>query len=124
MRTLALSSRRGIVPEACSSWFLPRIVGISKALQWCYAGEVFPADEALHSGLVNEVVPQGELLDRARAIARNMTQMSAPVSVSLTRQMLWRMLGADHPMAAHRLTAAPFAGAAARVMPKRGKLIS
>ena len=96
-------ARRGIVPEACSSWFLPRIVGISKALQWCYAGEVFPADEALQSGLINEVVPQGELLDRARAIARNMTQMSAPVSVSLTRQMLWRMLGADHPMAAHRV---------------------
>ena len=96
-------TRRGIVPEACSSWFLPRIVGISKALQWCYAGEVFKVDEALSGGLVSEVVPQADLLDRARDIARAMTQMSAPVSISLTRQMLWRMLGADHPMAAHRV---------------------
>jgi|TARA_X000000950_G_C13763340_1_gene597827 enoyl-CoA hydratase/carnithine racemase len=96
-------ARRGIVPEACSSWFLPRIVGISQALQWCYAGEVFAAEEALRGGLVSEVVTQADLLDRARDIARNMTQMSAPVSISLTRQMLWRMLGADHPMAAHRV---------------------
>ena len=96
-------ARRGIVPEACSSWFLPRIVGISQALQWCYTGEVFPAAEALRGGLVSEVVPQADLLDRAREIARAMTQMSAPVSVSLTRQMLWRMLGAEHPMEAHRV---------------------
>jgi len=96
-------ARRGIVPEACSSWFLPRIVGISKALQWCYSGEVFKADEALTSGLVSEVVPQADLLERARDIACAMTKMSAPVSISITRQMLWRMLGADHPMAAHRV---------------------
>ena len=96
-------ARRGIVPEACSSWFLPRIVGISKALQWCYSGEVFKADEALIGGLVSEVVPQADLLERARDIACAMTKMSAPVSISITRQMLWRMLGADHPMAAHRV---------------------
>jgi len=96
-------ARRGIVPEACSSWFLPRIVGISQALKWCYAGNVFGADEALAGGLVNEVVPHSDLLIRAKHIALEMTQLSAPVSVALTRQMLWRMLGADHPMEAHKV---------------------
>lgn len=96
-------ARRGIVPEAASSWFLPRLVGISQALQWCYSGEVFGADEALRGGLVNEVVPQAELMARAKEVARQMTQMSAPVSVAMTRQMLWRMMGADHPMEAHKI---------------------
>tara|TARA_B110000971_G_C20012438_1_gene502256 strand:+ start:464 stop:1375 length:912 start_codon:yes stop_codon:yes gene_type:complete len=96
-------ARRGIVPEACSSWFLPRLVGISKALQWCYSGEVFNAQEALDGGLVSEIVPPADLLARAKEIALQMTQMSSPVSVAMTRQMLWRMMGADHPMEAHKV---------------------
>ena len=96
-------ARRGIVPEACSSWFLPRIVGISKALEWCYSGEVFDASEAHAGGLVSAVVPHDTLLDAARELARRMVSDSAPVSVALTRQMMWRMLGAEHPMEAHRV---------------------
>jgi enoyl-CoA hydratase/carnithine racemase len=96
-------ARRGIVPEACSSWFLPRLVGISTAAEWCYSGRVFPAAEALERGLVRSVHPQAELLPAATAIAREIADNTAPVSVALTRQMLWRMLGADHPMAAHRV---------------------
>lgn len=96
-------ARRGIVPEACSSWFLPRIVGISQALQWCYSGEIFGAEEALRGGLVSEVVPQADLLARAKELALQMTEMSSPVSVAMTRQMLWRMMGADHPMEAHKV---------------------
>lgn len=96
-------ARRGIVPEAASSWFLPRLVGISQALQWCYSGEVFGAEEALKGGLVSEIVPQADLLARAKEKARELTQMSSPVSVAMTRQMLWRMLGADHPMEAHKV---------------------
>ena len=96
-------ARRGIVPEACSSWFLPRIVGISQALQWCYSGEVFGAEEALRGGLVSEIVPPADLLARAKGVALQMTQMSSPVSVAMTRQMLWRMMGADHPMEAHKV---------------------
>jgi enoyl-CoA hydratase/carnithine racemase len=96
-------ARRGIVPEACSSWFLPRIVGISQALKWCYSGEVFGAEEALRGGLVSEIVPPADLLARAKEMALQMTQMSSPVSVAMTRQMLWRMMGADHPMEAHKI---------------------
>ena len=96
-------ARRGIVPEACSSWFLPRIVGISQALQWCYSGEVFGAEEALRGGLVSKIVPPADLLARAKEVALQMTQMSSPVSVAMTRQMLWRMMGADHPMEAHKV---------------------
>ena len=96
-------ARRGIVPEACSSWFLPRIVGISQALQWCYSGEVFGAEEALRGGLISEIVPQADLLARAKEIALAMTAQSAPVSLAMTRQMMWRMLGADHPMEAHKV---------------------
>lgn len=96
-------ARRGIVPEACSSWFLPRIVGVSQALDWCYSGRVFGAEEALRAGLVSEVVPQADLLTRAHEIALAMTADSAPVSVALTRQMIWRMMGADHPMEAHKI---------------------
>lgn len=94
-------ARRGIVPEACSSWFLPRIVGISRALEWCYSGNVFPAPEALDGGLIRAIYPQAELMQRAHEIAREIADNTAPVSVTLTRHMMWRMLGADHPMEAH-----------------------
>lgn len=94
-------ARRGIVPEACSSWFLPRIVGISQALEWCYSGSVFSAEEALRGGLIRAIYPQAELMNQARKIAREIADNTAPVSVTLTRQMMWRMLGADHPMDAH-----------------------
>ncbi len=94
-------NRRGINPEAASSWFLPRIVGVSKALEWCYSGRVFSADEALAGGLVTSVHAPGDLMDAARAIAREIAENTAPVSTSLTRQMMWRMLGAAHPMEAH-----------------------
>ncbi len=96
-------ARRGIVPEACSSWFLPRLVGISQAAEWCYSGRVFPASEALAGGLVRSVHPADELLPAARAIATEIAEHTAPVSVALTRQMLWRMLGASHPMEAHKV---------------------
>ena len=96
-------ARRGIVPEACSSWFLPRLVGISTATEWCYTGRVFPASEAFERGLVRSVHAPDELLDAARELAREIADNTAPVSVALTRQMLWRMLGADHPMEAHRV---------------------
>src|SRR5579859_2190614 len=96
-------SQRGIVPEAASSWFLPRIVGISQALSWCYSGEVFDAQEALKGRLVSEVVKPGELLPRARAIAREIADNTAPVSIALIRQMMWKMLGVDHPMEAHKV---------------------
>jgi enoyl-CoA hydratase/carnithine racemase len=96
-------SRRGIVPEAASSWFLPRIVGIAQALSWCYSGKVFDAQEALKGRLVGEVVKPDQLLPRARAIAREIADNTAPVSVALIRQMMWKMLGADHPMEAHKV---------------------
>jgi enoyl-CoA hydratase/carnithine racemase len=96
-------ARRGIAPEAASSWFLPRLVGISKALEWCYSGRVFPAAEALEGGLVRSVHTPDELLPAARAIAREIVENTAPVSVSLIRQMMWRNLGAAHPMEAHRV---------------------
>jgi enoyl-CoA hydratase/carnithine racemase len=96
-------SQRGIVPEAASSWFLPRIVGISQALEWCYTGRVFPAQEALAGRLVSRVVPPDELLPTARALAREIAEKTAPVSIALIRQMMWRMLGADDPMEAHKI---------------------
>jgi enoyl-CoA hydratase/carnithine racemase len=94
---------RGIVPEAASSWFLPRVVGINQALEWCLTARVFPASEALAAGLVRSVHEPDELLPAARALATEIATNAAPVSVALARQMLWRMLGADHPMAAHRV---------------------
>ena len=96
-------ARRGIVPEACSSWFLPRIVGISTAAEWCFTGRILTPDEALAGGLVRSVHSVAELLPAAYALAREIADNTAPVSVALTRQMLWRMLGEDHPMAAHRV---------------------
>ena len=94
---------RGIVPEACSSWFLPRLVGVSRALEWCYTARVFPAVEALEGGLVRSIHPADELLDVARELAGEIATNAAPVSASLTRMMLWRMLGAADPMEAHRV---------------------
>jgi enoyl-CoA hydratase/carnithine racemase len=96
-------ARRGIVPEACSSWFLPRLVGISQAAEWVYTGRVFGAQEALDNRLVRSVHAADELLGAARAIASEIADNTAPVSVALSRQMLWRMLGASHPMEAHRV---------------------
>ena len=95
-------ARRGIIPEACSSWFLPRVVGISRAMEWVSTGRVFSAQEALEAGLVRSLHPKDELLGAARELAREIADNAAPVSVALARQMMWRMLGADHPMAAHR----------------------
>jgi enoyl-CoA hydratase/carnithine racemase len=95
-------ARRGIVPEACSSWFLPRLVGISRAMEWVATGRIFGAGEAHAAGLVRSVHPGEELLEAARAIGREIAESTAPVSVALARQMLWTMLGAGHPMEAHR----------------------
>jgi enoyl-CoA hydratase/carnithine racemase/L-amino acid N-acyltransferase YncA len=94
--------RRGIVPEACSSWFLPRLVGISRAMEWVATGRVFDAREALEGGLVRSLHPKSELLDAANGLAQEIAENAAPVSVALARRMLWRMLGASHPMLAHR----------------------
>ncbi len=96
-------ARRGIVPEAASSWFLSRAVGMSTALEWCYSGRVFPAEEAHERGLVRSLHAPEDLLDAARAIAREIADNAAPVSVAMTRQMMWRMNGAAHPMEAHKL---------------------
>jgi enoyl-CoA hydratase/carnithine racemase len=95
-------ARRGINPEAASSWFLPRLVGLQTALEWCYTGRVFSAQEALDRGLVRSLHAPEDLLPAARALAREIADNSAPVSVALTRQLLWRMAGADHPMEAHK----------------------
>ncbi len=95
-------ARRGIVPEACSSWFLPRIVGISTAMEWVSTGRVFSAQDALAGGLVRSVHPDGELLGAARRLATEIVANTAPVSVALARRLMWTMLGAAHPMEAHR----------------------
>ena len=96
-------ARRGIVPEAASSWCLPRIVGISQALEWCFSGRVFDAKEALAGRLVSKVVPADELIPAARALARESADNSAPVSVALLRQMMWRQSAMDDPMEAHKI---------------------
>ena len=96
-------ARRGLVPEAASSWFLPRIVGIGQAMEWVMTGRVFPAGEALAGRLVRSVHPPDELLPAARALALEVAENTSPTSVALSRQMLWRMLGADHPMEAHKV---------------------
>jgi enoyl-CoA hydratase/carnithine racemase len=96
-------ARRGLVPEACSSWFLPRIVGINTALEWTFTGRVFDAQEALDRGLVRSVHPAEELLPAAYGLADEIATLTSATSVAMTRQMLWRMLGEDHPMAAHRV---------------------
>ena len=96
-------ARRGVVPEACSTWFLPRLVGVAQAAEWAYTGRVFSAEEALAGGLVSRVLPPEELLPAARQLAREIADNTSAVSVALIRQMLWRMLGADHPREAHRV---------------------
>jgi enoyl-CoA hydratase/carnithine racemase len=95
-------NRRGIAPEAASSWFLPRLVGMPTALRWCYSGAFVSASEALEHGLVQAVHPQEDLLASAQAFARSLVENSAPVSLALTRQLMWRMQGVSHPMEAHR----------------------
>lgn len=96
-------ARRGIVPEAASSWFLSRVVGMQTALEWCFTGRVFDAQEARERGLVRSLHAPEDLLPAARALALEIARNAAPVSVALTRQMIWRMAGADHPMRAHRI---------------------
>ena len=96
-------ARRGVVPEAASTWFLPRLVGIAKAAEWAYTGRVFGPEEALAAGLVSDVVAPDALLPAARALAQEIAQNTSAVSVALIRQMLWRMLGAEHPREAHRI---------------------
>jgi enoyl-CoA hydratase/carnithine racemase len=99
-------ARRGIVPESCASWFLPRLVGINRALDWVVTGRTFPATEALEAGLVSELVAPGRVLERAVEIAEGIASTSSPVAVALARQMLWRGLSAPHPMEANRLESA------------------
>ena len=96
-------ARRGIVPEAASSWFLPRLVGPQQALEWCFTGRIFDAQEALKGGLVRSVHPAGELLAEAQKLAREIADNTAPVSVALTRHMLWRNAAQPHPMEAHKI---------------------
>ena len=96
-------TRRGIVPEACSSWFLPRIVGVSRALEWVLSGRLITAEEAAEGGLVRSVHAPDQLLDAARDLAAEIATNTSAVSVALARQMLWRMLGTDHPMEAHKV---------------------
>jgi len=97
---------RGIVPEACSSWFLPRIVGISRALEWCYSARIFRTEEGLEAGLFRSLHEPEELLPAARALAKEFVANSSAVSMTLTRHMMWRMLGASHPLDAHELDTA------------------
>ncbi len=96
-------ARRGLVPEACSSWFLPRIVGVNQALEWCMTGRIFDAQEALRGGLIRSVHAQGELIDAARGLAREIAENTSAVSVAMTRAMLWRLPSGAHPMDAHRV---------------------
>jgi enoyl-CoA hydratase/carnithine racemase len=96
-------ARRGVVPEACSTWFLPRLVGMQRAAEWVYTGRVFGAEEALAGGLVSRVVEPDALMPTARALAREIADNTSAVSVALARQMMWKLLGADHPMEGHRL---------------------
>ncbi len=96
-------SKRGVVPEACSSWFLPRIVGISTALEWAFAGRVFEAAEALDRGFVQSVHSPDDLMPAARALAAEFATQTSSVSIAMIRQMMWKMLGADHPMEAHKI---------------------
>ena len=96
-------AKRGIVPEAASSWFLPRLIGINKALELCYTGKIISAEEAKEIRLVSEILNQDKLIDRALEIAKEFTAESSQISIALTRQMMWRMLGADDPMEAHKI---------------------
>jgi enoyl-CoA hydratase/carnithine racemase len=96
-------SRRGIAPEACSGWFLPRVVGISKAVEWTLTGRIISSQEALNGGLVSQVVSPEELLTTARSIASEIVENTSSISVATTRQLMWRMLGANHPIESHKI---------------------
>lgn len=96
-------SKRGIVPEACSSWFLPRLVGISQALEWTYTGRIFNAEEALEKGLIRSVHEPEDLLPAARKLALEFADQTSSLSIALIRNMMWKMLGADHPVVAHNI---------------------
>jgi enoyl-CoA hydratase/carnithine racemase len=96
-------ARRGIVPEAASSWFLPRIVGISQALEWCYTGRIFDAEEARSGGLVRSVHAPEDLLHAAKTLASEIAENTSAISVAMTRAMMWRLMSADHPMEAHKI---------------------
>ena len=96
-------SKRGVVPEACSSWFLPRVVGISNALEWCFSGRVFSAAEALEKGFVRSVHKDEDLMPAARKLALEFATQTSAISIAMIRQMMWKMLGADHPMEAHKV---------------------
>jgi enoyl-CoA hydratase/carnithine racemase len=96
-------ARRGIVPEACSSWFLPKLVGISQALEWCYTGRVFDAEEARNGGLIKHIYSPSELMDAATGLAREIADNTSAVSVAMTRAMMWRLPNGDHPMEAHKI---------------------
>jgi enoyl-CoA hydratase/carnithine racemase len=100
---------RGIIPEACSSWFLPRLVGISKALEWCYSARVFKSEEALAAGLLRSLHEPDALLPAARALAQEFVDNASSVSIAMTRHMMWRMLGAPHPIDAHEVDTAAIA---------------
>jgi enoyl-CoA hydratase/carnithine racemase len=113
-------ARRGILPEACSTWFLPRIVGISRAVEWVATGRIFQPEEAMQAGLLRAVVDPDELLDRARSLAVEIAENSSALSVALARQMCWKLLGADHPMAAHRLDSRGIRALAASGDPAEG----
>lgn len=96
-------ARRGIVPEACSSWFLPKLVGISQALEWCYTGRIFDAEEARNGGLIKDIYSPSELMDAARGLAREIADNTSAVSVAMTRAMMWRLPSGSHPMEAHKI---------------------
>lgn len=96
-------ARRGIVPEACSSWFLPKLVGISQALEWCYTGRIFDAEEARNGGLIKDIYSLSELIDAARGLAREIADNTSAVSVAMTRAMMWRLPSGSHPMEAHKI---------------------
>lgn len=96
-------ARRGIVPEACSSWFLPKLVGISQALEWCYTGRIFDAEEARNGGLIKDIYSLSELMDAARGLAREIADNTSAVSVAITRAMMWRLPSGSHPMEAHKI---------------------
>lgn len=96
-------SQRGLCIEACSSWFLPRIVGVSQALEWAYSGEVFPAQEGKDGGLIRSLHAPEDLLPAARALAKKFTEKTAPISIALNRQLMYKMMGASHPMDAHNM---------------------
>ena len=95
--------RRGVMPDGCASWFLPKLVGTGQTLEWFLTGKVFSAAEARECGLISHIYPSDQLLDNAEKIAAEIVENTSAVSVALTRQLVWRMAGADHPMEAHKI---------------------